>query len=285
MYSEFDFKIATFGQRLIARIIDLLIILMFTFVIIVIFKIVETNQNNGFETILMLNILFYRFIYYPIMEYKGGTFGKRIIGIRTNDTLRNKKLTIWNSYKRAIFQGWALLLVLIIAIFDGVLFIDFQITINFLGVLTFVFIFISPFSMLWNKDKKTWYDQWADTIVVSRKIKESKLGSNITIQSNQNQVKKENNKNPYLKLIIVLVIIIILTLPFHYLPDHLMVFPKENMTFSNTFIFQSDVNKLIDRYNKANILEKVEISQEPLYKKLKEKGIIYNKEFDNKQEE
>ncbi|HAL65138.1 MAG TPA: hypothetical protein DCP10_06190 [Bacteroidales bacterium] len=40
-------------------------------------------------------------------------------------------------------------------------------------------------------------------------------------------------------------------LSFHILPDYLMIFPKEHLTFSNTFIYESDVDNLIDRYNNS----------------------------------
>lgn len=85
--------------------------------------------------------------------------------------------------------------------------------------------------------------------------------------------KTKNKKHNYVWLISIS-IIIFLTLSFHYLPDKLMIFPKDNLTFSNTFIFQDDINKIIDRYNNASFLEKQAIKQEPLHRKLMEKGII-----------
>ena len=83
-------------------------------------------------------------------------------------------------------------------------------------------------------------------------------------------------KPGYLKYGIILVVVLLLTLPFHYLPSHLMVFPKDNFTFSNTFIFQSDIDQLIEKYNSNNLIEKMSMMNEPLFKKLKEKGLIYN---------
>jgi hypothetical protein len=56
-----------------------------------------------------------------------------------------------------------------------------------------------------------------------------------------------------------------------------MIFPKDNLSFSYTFITQDDINNLLSRYNGAtNIFEQQTISQEPLMRKLMEKGIIYN---------
>ena len=75
-------------------------------------------------------------------------------------------------------------------------------------------------------------------------------------------------------IVLLIGVIIIAALPFHYLPDHMMVFPKENFTFSNTFVFQSDVNNLINRYNNASFIEKISMRKDPLVRKLMEKGII-----------
>jgi len=69
-------------------------------------------------------------------------------------------------------------------------------------------------------------------------------------------------------------VILFATLSFHIIPERLMIFPKEHLSFSNTFITKSDVEKLIDRYNNASLMEKLAIQQEPLVRKLMEKGII-----------
>lgn len=80
----------------------------------------------------------------------------------------------------------------------------------------------------------------------------------------------------------ILAVILFIILSFHILPDHLMIFPKEHLTFSNTFINKSDVDNLIDRYNNANFFEQQAIRQEPLARKLMEKGIIYNEKSEQK---
>lgn len=59
--------------------------------------------------------------------------------------------------------------------------------------------------------------------------------------------------------------------------QNIYVFPKENISLSNTFIFKDDIKKLIKRYNDASLLEKLSIRQEPLYRKLMEKGFIIKK--------
>lgn len=82
--------------------------------------------------------------------------------------------------------------------------------------------------------------------------------------------KNKSNSGCFLFIVIML----IATLPFHYVTASFMVFPKENLTFSNTFIIPDDIDKLIERYNNASLYEKQLINQEPLVRKLKEKGLI-----------
>ena len=58
------------------------------------------------------------------------------------------------------------------------------------------------------------------------------------------------------------------------------VFPKENISLSNTFVFRDDISNLIKKYNNADFIEKISISQDPLYglyRKLVEKGFIVKK--------
>ena len=63
-------------------------------------------------------------------------------------------------------------------------------------------------------------------------------------------------------------------LSFHIIPSRHKVFPKDNFTFSNTFIMEDDISDLIRRYNDATFFEKASIRNEPLARKLIEKGII-----------
>jgi len=89
--------------------------------------------------------------------------------------------------------------------------------------------------------------------------------------------RKPQRENSYSGWIITSVVILGATLPFHYVPEQMRIFPKDNLTFSNTFIFQHDINKVIDRYNSARPIERQAINQEPLVRKLREKGIIVDK--------
>lgn len=94
----------------------------------------------------------------------------------------------------------------------------------------------------------------------------------------------ENEKNSvnYSRLIkgfIIVCIIIGATLPFHYImgPSNLIpirVYLKENLTFSNTFVFQREIKKIIEKYNKAPLHIKEQMQDTPLFKKLVEKNLI-----------
>jgi hypothetical protein len=72
----------------------------------------------------------------------------------------------------------------------------------------------------------------------------------------------------------IIAIVVIFLLFFHISPDKLLIFPKESPSFSNTFFFQSDIDKLIERYNNAGLLERIQISQDPFFKKLVKKRLV-----------
>ena len=89
-------------------------------------------------------------------------------------------------------------------------------------------------------------------------------------------------------LLILIILIVGATLPFHYVFSNgslADVFPKDNLTFSNTFITQQDIDDLIKRYNDAGLIDKLSMRQDPLYKELMEHGIIRedNKNTENQQ--
>ena len=92
-------------------------------------------------------------------------------------------------------------------------------------------------------------------------------------------------KNSYIGWIVAIFTILILTLPFHYVieqHDNFTMFPKNQITFSNTFLTHDDIEGLIKRYNDASLYEKQAMNSEPLIRKLKEKGILIDKGlFDN----
>lgn len=65
------------------------------------------------------------------------------------------------------------------------------------------------------------------------------------------------------------------TLPFHYVPERLMVFPKGQLTFSKTFVTRTDIEYIIYRSENArNVLERDMVLTEPLAQKLLEMGLL-----------
>ncbi len=86
--------------------------------------------------------------------------------------------------------------------------------------------------------------------------------------------------------IIIIVIGLGATLPFHYVPSALKVFPKDNLTFSHTIITQEDVDDLIKRYNSCEtIFQQESIRNEPLFRKLSEQGMIADEKAKKKQDD
>jgi hypothetical protein len=94
------------------------------------------------------------------------------------------------------------------------------------------------------------------------------------MEEKSQETQKTENKSSYKAWIIFVLIIIGATAPFHYVPSKMKVFPKDNLTFSNTFILEEDIYEIKERYNSANIFEKYHIRQEPLVKKLLEKKLL-----------
>lgn len=86
--------------------------------------------------------------------------------------------------------------------------------------------------------------------------------------------KKSKDSSFRIKWIFVLLILLALSLPFHYVPSRMMVFPKTELSLSYTIITENDINSIIKRHNEAGILEKLAMKNEPVVRKLLERGII-----------
>lgn len=81
----------------------------------------------------------------------------------------------------------------------------------------------------------------------------------------------------YIGWIVAFIVILGATLPFHWVfHGSVRVLLKDNLTFSNTFVTKSDVDKLIQRHNNASFFEQLSIRDESLVRKLIEAGIIVN---------
>ena len=105
------------------------------------------------------------------------------------------------------------------------------------------------------------------------------------LEVNQNSMNGKKSSDPCRKWVIIIVIALILTLPFHYVPSKMMMFPKNCLSFSYTFITQDDVNSIIERYNNASFIGRQVINNEPIVSKLIEKGIIVEKSSENSNDE
>jgi len=96
------------------------------------------------------------------------------------------------------------------------------------------------------------------------------------------------SKKGYLGWIILILIVLGLTLPFHYVPSAMKMFPKDHFTFKHTIITQEDIDDIVKRYNSAtNIFEQNAMNNDPFIRTLREQGIIYDKDrkdIDNENE-
>ncbi|MEI6823661.1 MAG: RDD family protein [Bacteroidota bacterium] len=286
MENENTFNFATFGQRFKARLIDTVFIGLSTVIIVIFINLLchsmDADSNDNYYSVyflIMPQVLFW-LLYYPIMEARGGTFGKRLVGLKTLERISLTNITIINSYRRMIFQNWAVCVMLILTIVTFTKSVNFELTntMTFLIIMELIFTIISPLSMLWNKDNSTWYDQWTSTYIINKK----KIINNINLQENNTETSKiiiQKKKNSYKGWGIFLFVVLFLTLPFHYVPSRMMVFPKSNLTFSYTFITEEDITNIINRYNNASLLEKTYINNEPIIRKLREQGILIDTTF------
>jgi len=111
-------------------------------------------------------------------------------------------------------------------------------------------------------------------------IKKDSLPSNtIPPKEPVSVIPKKGNTKKYIGFSgfgMLIVIVILATLPFHYIPSRSMVFPKDHLTFTNTFISESDIEDIVNRFNRASFFEKISMMNDPFMKNLKEHDIIVN---------
>jgi len=109
---------------------------------------------------------------------------------------------------------------------------------------------------------------------VKAKVQSGEDDSTISV-ADREHIKVAEQKNSYIKLAVAVIVVVALTLPFHYIiAPSFTVFPKDNLTFTNTFIFPSDINRMVEQYNHRGLTDVVLSKEDPLTKKLIEKGII-----------
>lgn len=87
------------------------------------------------------------------------------------------------------------------------------------------------------------------------------------------------SKGSYKGWLIFIIIVLGLTLPFHYVPAALKVFPKDHFTFKHTIITQGDIDDIVKRYNNCKtIFEQQAFNNDPFVRTLREHGLIVDKE-------
>lgn len=87
------------------------------------------------------------------------------------------------------------------------------------------------------------------------------------------------SKGGYKGWIIFIVIVLGLTLPFHYVPSAMKVFPKDHFTFKHTIITEDDINDIVRRYNNCKtIFEQQTFNNDPFVRTLREHGLIVDKD-------
>lgn len=87
------------------------------------------------------------------------------------------------------------------------------------------------------------------------------------------------SKRSYKGWIIFIVIVLGLTLPFHYVPSAMKVFPKDHFTFKHTIITEDDIDDIVSRYNNCKtIFEQQAFNNDPFVRTLREHGLIVDKD-------
>ncbi len=137
-----ELKFASFGQRLLARLIDVIIVGLIAGVLAFILGSNAPDPERAIDGLARgLGMLIFCFIYQPILETTGGTWGKKIVGLRTINLNTGKAPTIGNSYGRSALYFLFILLLVIPA-------------------------FLSGLAVLWTKKKQTWHDSSTNIAVV-----------------------------------------------------------------------------------------------------------------------
>jgi hypothetical protein len=92
----------------------------------------------------------------------------------------------------------------------------------------------------------------------------------------QESIEKRQTKSPFKWIAIISGILLFALLSLHIISykGDFFILTKNQLTYSNTFVNDDDIEALIERYNNASQGERVAMNSEPLMRKLKEKGII-----------
>jgi uncharacterized RDD family membrane protein YckC len=156
---------ATFLQRLVARTVDSLLAISIQTIIIL--SILHIDQATIQVIYAWTYIIFY-LIYYPIYESTGGTFGKRIMKIKTVKIEDGTPIGKKRAYLRSLILNAPFLLFLPVMLLSMVGGFFPQRTLIFLGCLQAVVYFIGPLAVVWNKKGQGWHDQFSKVLIIKK---------------------------------------------------------------------------------------------------------------------
>lgn len=166
-----EFPTATFGQRILSRFIDTLLVSILAYGIALILAQNNNGNNTNSETLFqgIPGLLFF-FVYYPITEFLGGTVGKELLKLKTISSRTGKRITITQAYHRSLILCWPFFLFAIGFFLFGSGY-GSGLTMIAAPFLTIAFLTIPPLGMLWRKDKRGYHDFWTDVVIIDTKKK------------------------------------------------------------------------------------------------------------------
>ena len=78
-----------------------------------------------------------------------------------------------------------------------------------------------------------------------------------------------------LRYVAVIIFVLLLTLPFHYVAKPFTIIPKSSWGFSETFITNKDLDKVICKYNGSDGYQREKLLQQTWLKKMISNRIVY----------
>lgn len=164
-------KSATFGQRFVARLIDMVLIYAVSYLFGIILDEGIAGDIENPAGVLLFPIFY--LLYYPILERKGGTFGKQMAEIKTlqNDSLEN--ITYGQAYYRSFILSCPLWFVVFILILVEIMHKNMgdptiSLLVMIFVILSMVTLIIPPMAVLWTKQQQGYHDIWTKTRVVKQ---------------------------------------------------------------------------------------------------------------------
>lgn len=162
-------QFASFDKRFSARLIDCVIVATVVFLVITIYNMNETEKYQiGYQDMSGICFLIFYFIYYPLLEGSGGTYGKRVLKIRPVSNKTFEKISLATAYKRSLFLTWPFFLFIAISALFYTFEMQPNLTYYFLVFLAIIFSIVAPAAAIWSKTKQGWHDAWTDTYVIKK---------------------------------------------------------------------------------------------------------------------